>query len=139
MIVDTHAHIYSEDSKTYPVLRDPLRPPVGTGTPGLLQSEMERAGVERVMMVQTSTFYGWDNSFIRDTVRECTRWAGGVYTLDPEHPHTQEIIFALSKRAGLRALRIYPVGGHQKGIYEHPATRRMFGAARDNGIVANVY
>ncbi len=138
MIVDTHAHIYSEDEERYPVIPDPLRPPPGTGTPERLRIEMDTAGVGRVMMVQTTTYYGWDNTFMRDSVRRCSAWAAGVYTLDPEHPHSEEIMFALSERAGMRALRTYPVGGHDGGVYDHPATRRMYEAARENGIVINV-
>ena len=66
MIIDSHAHIYSEDLETYPTIADPLRPPPGTGTPSGLQEAMRSCGVDRAMLVQTTTFYEWDNTFVRD-------------------------------------------------------------------------
>ena len=106
MIIDTHAHIYSSDEERYPPIDDPLRPPAGTGSAEHLRREMDAAGVDRVMMVQTSSFYGWDNSFMRNTVPACRDWAAGVYTLDPEHPHSPDILSAMVDRGGMRALTV---------------------------------
>lgn len=138
MIIDTHAHIYSPDETTYPPIVEPLRPPRGAGSPEHLRRVMSESGVDRAMMVQTTTFYGWDNSFTRDTTRQCMDWARAVYTLDPEHPHSTEILYALVQTAGMRALRTYPVGGNGVGEYDHPGNRRLWAAARDAGIVVNI-
>ncbi len=135
MIIDTHAHIYSPDEKAYPVRPEPYRPPPGAGTPGGLQGVMRAAGVDRAMLVQTTTFYGWDNSFVRDTGAGAGGWARTVVTLDPEHPHSTDILYALVQKANARALRTYPVNG---GAYDHPGNRRLWTAARDLPITINV-
>jgi predicted TIM-barrel fold metal-dependent hydrolase len=138
MIVDTHAHIYSEDETTYPVIERPYRPPTGTGTPEGLRQEMRAAGVDRAMLVQTTTFYGWDNSFVRDTGAVSGDWAVTVCTLNPDDPHSPDVLYALKERANVRALRTYVSGtGEYKGRYDHPGNRRLWAAARELGIVIN--
>ena len=134
MIIDTHAHIYSEDLETYPAIDEPLRPPPGTGTPDGLQEAMRSSGVDRAMLVQTTTFYQWDNTFVRDTGAAAGDWARSVVTLDPEDPHSPDVLFALCERANARALRTYPVR-HQN--YDHPGNRRLIAAARDLGMTVN--
>jgi predicted TIM-barrel fold metal-dependent hydrolase len=135
MIVDTHAHIYSPDEAAYPPIEQPYRPPAGTGSPEHLRREMEAAGVDRVMMVQTTTFYGWDNSFVRDTAAVSGDWAVGVCTLDPDDPHSPDVLYALAQRANVRALRTYASGPDR--AYDHPGNRRLYAATRETGIVIN--
>ncbi len=72
--IDTHTHVVSPDTVRYP------RSPLGgvqsgwssrgsmTGA-GLVQA-MDDAGVERALVVQASTVYGFDNSFVADSVAE---------------------------------------------------------------------
>ena len=135
MIIDAHAHIYSEDETAYPTIEGPLRPADGTGTPEGLQAEMRAAGVDKAMLVQTSTFYGWDNTFVRDTGRESGEWARSVVTLDPDDPHSPDVLCALVERANARALRTYQTGARG---YDHPGNRRLVGAARELGITVNI-
>jgi L-fuconolactonase len=135
MIIDTHAHIYSPDEQTYPPRVDPLRPPPGTGSPEHLRREMQAAGVDRAMLVQTTTFYGWDNRFLRDTAEAARDWAVGVCTLNPDDPHSPDVLYALVHRSNIRALRTYASGSG--GAYDHPGNRRLFDAARRLGIVIN--
>ena len=138
MRIDTHAHIYSEDEAAYPVIENPLRPPEGTGSPAQLRELMSSSGVDRVMMVQTSTFYGWDNTFVRDTVPASAPWARGVYTLNPQDPHSPDVLYALVERSGMKALRTYNIAGDEPAAYDHPGNRRLWDAARENGTVVNV-
>ena len=135
MIVDTHAHIYSPDESAYPVIEKPYRPPAGTGTPERLREEMRKAGVDRVMMVQTTTFYGWDNTFVRDTAAQSGEWAVGVCTLNPDDPHSPDVLYALVQRANAKALRTYASGPER--AYDTRGNRRLYAAARECGIVIN--
>jgi predicted TIM-barrel fold metal-dependent hydrolase len=138
VIVDAHAHIYSADELTYPPIERPYRPPPGTGPPERLRQEMRGAGVDRALLVQTSTFYGWDNSFVRDTAAGARDWAAGVCTLNPDDPHSPDVLYALVERSNVRALRTYVAGeGPHRGHFDTPGNRRLFGAARDLGIVVN--
>ena len=135
MIVDTHAHIYSRDEDAYPVIEKPYRPPAGAGTPERLREEMLAAGVDRAMLVQTTTFYGWDNSFVRDTAAVSRDWAVGVCTLNPDDPHSTDVLFALVERSNVRALRTYASGPERTS--DTPGNRRLYAAARECGIVIN--
>jgi predicted TIM-barrel fold metal-dependent hydrolase len=135
MIVDAHAHIYSPDEAAYPPIAQPYRPPAGTGSPEHLRREMQAAGVDRVLMVQTTTFYGWNNTFVRDTAAAARDWAAGVCTLDPNDPHSPDVLAAVVHRSNVRALRTYASGSG--GRYDHPGNRRLFAAARRLGIAVN--
>ncbi len=138
MIVDTHAHIYSPDEVRYPAIERAYRPPAGTGTPEGLRRAAQGAGVDRVMMVQTTTFYGWDNTFVRDTGAVSGDWAVSVCTLDPDDPHSPDVLYSLVQRANVRALRTYTASaGPYRGRYDHPGNRRLYQAAREMGIVVN--
>jgi len=135
VIVDTHAHIYSPDEATYPPIEKPYRPPAGTGSPDRLRREAQAAGVDKVMMVQTTTFYGWDNRFVRDTAPACREWAAGVCTLNPDDPHSTDVLYALVSRSNVRALRTYANGPDR--AYDHPGNRRLIEACGELRVVVN--
>ena len=73
LILDTHAHIYSEDEKRYPPAVKPLRPPGNAGSVPNLKRVIQTNGVTAVCIVQATTFYGWDNRFICDTALSARR------------------------------------------------------------------
>ncbi len=108
MIIDTHAHIYSEDEKRYPVIPKPLRPPAGAGTVAHLRRMARENSVAGVCIVQTSTFYGFDNRFICDTALAEGGWTAGVVTLNPDDPQSPMLIQQLARRFRVRAMRSIP-------------------------------
>ena len=134
MIIDTHAHIYSADELAYPTVEEPLRPPEGTGSPEHLQREMRAAGVDRAVLIQTSTFYRWDNRFLRDTSAAARDWAVGVCTLNPDDPHAPDLLYALVDRSNVRGMRSVPAAS---GSYDDPGVRRLWGEASRLGVVIN--
>jgi len=93
-IVDTHAHIYSEDYEKYPLMDDPQEilifkdqrrhflPKKGKGTIEDLRREVKQNNVDKVVVVQTYTAYEHDNSLIIDIVNN-NDWTVGVINLDP--------------------------------------------------------
>ena len=82
-IVDTHAHIYSEDTETYPQSPEPFLPPSGRGTIADLKNEVKANSIDRVVIVQTFTVYQHDNRLTMDTVRDNQEWTTGVLNLNP--------------------------------------------------------
>jgi len=134
MIVDTHAHPYSQDDPAYPPVAEPYRPPKGAGSPEHLRREMREAGVDRAMLIQTFTYYGFDNSFVRDTAMGAGAWAAGAVNLDPQHPHSADALYAMVKRANIRAIR---VASMPYGRYDLPGVRRLYAEALGLGIVVN--
>jgi L-fuconolactonase len=85
-IVDTHAHIYSPDENRYPPIDDPLRVPGGKGSIEDLRAESRDNGVAACCIIQTSTYYRFDNSYIADSAKAHPDWTAGVVTLSPDIP-----------------------------------------------------
>lgn len=134
MVIDTHAHIYSKDEKIYSPVDDPLRPPRGTGSLEHLWNDMKDIGVDRAVLIQTSSFYSWNNRFICDAATEARDWAVGVCTLDPDAPHSRDVLYALVSRSNIRGLRSVPGAD---GGYDCPGVRNLWAEATQLGIVVN--
>jgi predicted TIM-barrel fold metal-dependent hydrolase len=135
LIIDTHAHIYSADEKRYLPIDKPLRPPAGSGTVGRLRRMMKLTGVTGACLVQTSTFYRWDNQLICDTAAANPGWSAGVCTLDPDNSGSPAIIKDLVQRYGIRAMRSVPA---KDGSISNPGVKALWRACGDAGIVINV-
>jgi predicted TIM-barrel fold metal-dependent hydrolase len=135
LILDTHTHIYSTDEASYPPVAKPLRPPGDAGSILNLERVTKANGVAGVCIVQTSTFYGWDNRFICDTALKTQRWTAGVCTLDPDDPHSPGLIQHYVKKYGIRALRSVPARDHK---LDSPGVMALWKACVDSGIVVNV-
>jgi L-fuconolactonase len=134
-IVDTHAHIYAPDEARYPPIADPLRPPGGKGSVADLRAESLANGVGAVCAIQTSTFYRFDNRYVRDTARAESAWLAGVCTLDPDDPESPGALARFVREDGLRGMRSIPAAD---GTLDHPGVRALWGAAADLGIGVNV-
>lgn len=135
LIVDTHAHLYSRDEKRYPPIAKPLRPPNGKGTLGDLRAEMAAHGVERACLIQTSSFYQFDNRYLCDSAKVSSDWAAGVCTLDPEDPHSPGLLAQYARDFGVKGMRSIPARNRQ---LDHPGVRALWKTALDQGIVINV-
>jgi len=85
-IIDIHPHIVSPDTKTYPL--DPLggtQSAWSTERPTtyqMLLDAMDEAGVAKAAIVQSSTAYGYDNSYVADAVAAVPQRFTGVYSID---------------------------------------------------------
>lgn len=135
LIVDTHAHIYSEDEKKYPPIEKPYRPPAGTGTVAHLRRMALENKVKGVCIVQTSTFYRWDNRFICDTAAAEREWTAGVCTLDPDDSHSPGQIQHYAQKYGIRALRSIP---GRDGRMDSDGVANLWKACGEAGLTVNV-
>lgn len=115
------------------MIPDPLRPPPGAGTLGHLRAETAAVGVTRVVAIQTSTAYRWDNRFLADTCRDNAPWMVGVCTLDPEDPGAAGELRRMVERHNVRGLRSVP----QPGGLDRPGVRALWDAAADLGVPVN--
>jgi len=104
-IVDTHAHIYSEDVKQYPQISNPYLPALGYGNIQDLKEEVKRNNVDRVVVVQTFTVYQHDNQLTMDTVRENNSWVTGVLNLDPFNLKSIDLMKE-ARQIGVRGNRV---------------------------------
>jgi L-fuconolactonase len=135
LIVDAHAHIYSEDDRLYPPIPGPYRPPAGTGTVAHLRRERTAARVLHVLAVQATTCYGWDNRFLVDAVRANADWLAGICTLDPDDPHGAALLEQYARGHNVRGVRSYQAAD---GRLDHPGVVRLWEAARRLNLVVNV-
>jgi predicted TIM-barrel fold metal-dependent hydrolase len=135
LIIDTHAHICSRDEKRYPPIEKPLRPPGGKGTLGELRAESAANGVEKCCLIQTSSFYRFDNRYTCDSAKVSSDWAAGVCTLDPDDPHSPGLLAQYARDYGIKGMRSIPARDRR---LDHPGVRALWKTAMDNGLVINV-
>src|SRR5919198_2856569 len=85
-MIDTHAHVIATDERRYP--RAPLggkqsdwsrERPVSAEQ---MIAAMDSASVERTVLVQASTCYGHDNSYVADAVAAHRSRFAGVFSVD---------------------------------------------------------
>ena len=94
-MIDTHAHVIATDERRYP--RAPLggkqsdwsrERPVSAEQ---MLAAMDAAGIDKTVLVQASTCYGHDNSYLADAVAAHPRRFIGVFSVDvlaPDAPQS---------------------------------------------------
>ncbi len=133
-IVDTHAHIYSEDKIRYPNIEEPFLPPKEKGTIEHLKQEADSNDVTKVVVVQTSTAYRWDNRLTADTVKANRDWITGVCTLNPEDNASADLLARYVDECGVRGLRVFPTAG-QKTALGHEGHLRLWEKAAEKDVI----
>lgn len=114
MIIDGHTHIFSQDTKRYP-LADPdgsYRPQTD-GSALRLKQQMDEAGVDRALTI-TAGFYGWDNQYAMDQLAGNRDWLAVGVLVNPASPDAPEDLERLVA-AGACGLRI------QRHLFYHQA------------------
>jgi predicted TIM-barrel fold metal-dependent hydrolase len=108
--IDAHVHVWTPDTKKYPLAsgftKDEMKPP--SFTPEQLFKHATPAGVTRVTLIQMS-FYGYDNSYMLDSMRAHPGVFSGVAVIDP-NAKPAETMRSLKKQ-GVRGFRL--VSGKQ--------------------------
>lgn len=135
LIIDTHAHLFSEDEASYPPKKNPARPPTGTGTLEKLTGEIERHEVRAATIVQVSGFYGFDNRYIRAASLQNPHWTAGICTLDPLDERAPERLRTFARDGSMRGLRSVPAPGNR---LDHPGVRALWRAASEEGLPVNL-
>jgi predicted TIM-barrel fold metal-dependent hydrolase len=117
-VIDAHPHIISTDLRRYP--RAPLgghqsawseRRPVGLDQ---LIAEQDRAGIQKAALVQASTCYGYDNSYVADAVAAYPQRFTGVFSCDILAPDACDMM-ALWMDRGLTGMRLFTTGSTMPG------------------------
>lgn len=117
-IIDIHPHVISTDTKRYP--RAPLgghqsdwsrERPVSVEQ---MIAAMNSAGVAKAALVQASTCYGHDNSYVADAVAAHPERFTGVFSADVLAPSALETM-AHWMAKGLTGLRLFTTGSTMPG------------------------
>jgi L-fuconolactonase len=117
-VIDIHPHVISSDTVRYP--RAPLgghqsdwsrERPVSVDA---MLAAMDRAGVAKSALVQASTCYGHDNSYVADAVAAHPMRFTGVFSADVLAPDGCETMRHWMDR-GLTGLRLFTTGSTMPG------------------------
>jgi L-fuconolactonase len=139
-IIDIHPHIVTNDTTTYP--RDPLGGNQSTWsqerpvTTEQLIAAMDEVGVAKAAIVQASTCYGFDNSYVADAVAEHPDRFTGVFSVDMLADDAGEKVRYWVDRK-LTGLRLFTAGSTMVGQASWLADPKTFAgwdAAADLGI-----
>jgi predicted TIM-barrel fold metal-dependent hydrolase len=138
--IDIHPHIISTDTARYP--RTPLggkqsdwsaTRPVSMEQ---LVAAMDEAGVQRAAIVQASTCYGHDNSYVADAVAAHPKRFTGIFSVDIMAPDAAERMkYWLAK--GLTGLRLFTFGStmsEQASWLDDPKSYPGWTAAGELGL-----
>jgi L-fuconolactonase len=118
MSIDSHCHVIAVDRDRYP--RNPLggvesawsqERPVGAKE---LVAAMDEAGIARAVVVQASTAYGHDNSYVADSVEQYPDRFAGVFSVDMLAPDAPEQLAHWVSR-GLQGARLFTTGSTMPG------------------------
>lgn len=124
--IDAHVHVWTPDTQRYPLGpgRTPeiMQPP--SFTPEELMDHAQPSGVERIALVHMS-FYGFDNSFMLDTMRRFPGTFAGIAIVDWNAPEPDAAMKEMAA-AGVRGFRIHPAGAPVPSWVETDGFRRMF-------------
>lgn len=118
MIIDTHPHLIASD-----LVRFPMSPVGGiqslwskdihlTGDEFL--DHMEQAGVKKAVLVQASTFHGYDNSYTAEIAAQHPDKFVGVGCIDAYADNAPEILTYWIKKRGMCGARLFLSGSTLK-------------------------
>ena len=132
--IDIHPHVISVDTTRYP--RAPLgghqsdwsqKRPVGVEQ---LIAEQDRAGIRKAALVQASTCYGHDNSYVADAVAAHPERFTGGFSCDILAPDACTTMARWMGR-GLTGLRLFTTGSTMPGQAGWLDAPRSFPAWRE--------
>jgi L-fuconolactonase len=117
-LIDIHPHVISTDTVRYP--RAPIGGHQSTWSKDRpvsveqLIAEQDRAGVQKAALVQASTCYGHDNSYVADAVNAYPERFAGVFSCDILSSDALETM-AHWMAKGLTGLRLFTTGSTMPG------------------------
>jgi len=128
-IIDIHLHIISADTARYPVVPvDGVRSDWSKERPTGFEEAvagMDEAGIWKAAIVQSSTTYGYDNSYVADSVAGNTRRFTGVFSIDIQADDAVEKVRYWAKERKLTGLRLFSHGSTpelQAAMFTDPKT-----------------
>ena len=105
-MIDSHVHVWADNTKKYPRVPSASDYAPPRFAPGDLLIHARPAGVRRVVLIQMS-FYGYDNSYMLDSMRAHPGVFSGVAVVDCSGPSPAAAMKGLAKQ-GVRGFRIQP-------------------------------
>ncbi|RZK95650.1 MAG: amidohydrolase [Rhodococcus sp. (in: high G+C Gram-positive bacteria)] len=140
-IVDTHCHIITDDATRYP------RAPIGGTQSGWATTRpvtadgmierMDEAGIGQAVLVQATTAYGYDNSYVLDSRAQRPDRFIAVGTVDPLRPDAADNLEKVAGDGGLAGVRLFTSGSTvptQGEWFAAPETYPFWDKATELGV-----
>jgi len=131
--IDAHVHVWTPDVKRYPLdskfMIESMQPK--SFTPEELLALCRPVGVDRVVLIQMS-FYGFDNSYMLDTIAKYPGVFSGVGIVDHHATDLESTMKELGKR-GVRGYRIHAHGDEAARWVDDEGMGRLWRTAKANG------
>jgi predicted TIM-barrel fold metal-dependent hydrolase len=118
-IIDIHPHVLSDDRSAYPLA------PLGGNLSGWastrpvtaeqLLAGMDAAGIAKAALVQASTAYGYDNSYVLDCAARYPNRFAAVACADPLAPDAAETVRKFAGHPRLAGIRLFTTGSTMPG------------------------
>ncbi len=133
--VDAHVHVWTPDTKRYPMSPDPTfkkHRTVDSFTPEQLFAHSRPQGVRRVVLIQMS-FYTTDNRYMLDCIARRPATFRGVAIVDATKPDVCATMKTLAKQ-GVRGFRIYTDRAKAEAWQHSDGMKKMWACAADEGL-----
>jgi predicted TIM-barrel fold metal-dependent hydrolase len=136
MIIDGHTHIFSQDTDRYPLANpDSGYQPVTDGSAVLLKHQMDKAGVDRALTI-TAGFYGWDNSYALEELKDNADWLAVGVLVDPTDPQAPNTLQA-HVDAGACGLRVQQHLFYHRSL-DDPISTPLFNKAAELDLTVDI-
>ncbi|QDU81926.1 4-sulfomuconolactone hydrolase [Polystyrenella longa] len=124
--IDAHSHVWTPDTMAYPLApgwRKANMDPASFTTEELLE-HMHGSNVDKTVLIQMS-FYGYDNSYMLDSIRKHPGKFAGVAVIDQD---TGRVDMEMRKQQGLgvTGFRIFPKNQTEDSWLSSEAMHTMF-------------
>jgi len=117
-MIDSHAHLISDDQEQYPQLASDARiaraATDGTMTAEQLLDDMDRNGVTHAAIVQRGSIYGFDNSYVCDSACRYPDRLAAVCSIDTSLKGSGDSVFYWVQErgaVGIRLMELVPGAG----------------------------
>ncbi len=133
--VDAHVHVWTPDTKRYPISSDPAfakHRTVESFTPEQFFVHARPQGVRRVVLIQMS-FYTTDNRYMLDCIARRPGTFRGVAIVDETKADMCATMKSLAKR-GVRGFRIYTDRAKAEAWQHSDGMKKMWACAADEGL-----
>lgn len=132
--IDAHVHVWTNDFESYPLAagfsNEGIDPP--RFTPDELLALSRPLGVGRIVLIQMN-FYGFDNSYMLDCMRQYPGVFSGIAQVD-EHGAGPACEMKRLKAQGVRGVRIRPAQRGESDWLDGNGMRAMWSAAAEERV-----
>lgn len=138
LTVDTHSHIVAADRSRYPLT--PYEGRLGEWveakpvTTEELLGEMDQAGVDRALLVQASSAYGFENAYVADGAEAFPQRFSSVCIIDMTAPDAADTLTYWVKARGVRGIRLFTTPNPEAPWLDDPSTFPVWERTRELGI-----